>query len=96
MTIDISVEQLVPIGKAYQHVPGRPHKSTVWRWVLRGVRGRRLDTVICGGRRFTSVEAIERFCQQLTDPTGPSPTESRDRAIQIASAVAALDADGIS
>lgn len=28
------------------------HLATAWRWVLRGVRGRRLRSVLIGGRRY--------------------------------------------
>lgn len=95
MTIDIFSEHLVPINQASQHVPGRPHKSTVWRWVLRGVRGQKLETCLCGGRRFTSIEAIERFVSRLTAPDAPTPEYRRRRAAQIAAANAYLDAAGI-
>jgi hypothetical protein len=95
MSIDISSEQLVPISQAHQHVPGRPHKSTLWRWILKGVRGQRLETVVAGGRRFTSVEAIERFCRNLTDPSKPTPAESRLHKARVKAADRFLDAAGI-
>lgn len=28
------------------------HVGTIWRWVLHGVRGRKLHTIMIGGRRF--------------------------------------------
>ena len=28
------------------------HLTTVWRWTLDGVRGRRLKTILIGGRRY--------------------------------------------
>ncbi len=28
--------------------------STAWRWVLRGIRGHRLSTIVVGGRRYTT------------------------------------------
>ena len=41
---------------------GRPiNRSTAHRWRTRGVRGEKLETVLCGGVRFTSVEGLERF-----------------------------------
>jgi hypothetical protein len=59
--IDSSKEDLKLLVHAAELVPGRPHVSTLVRWAMRGVRGRRLETVVIGGRRFTSVEAIRRF-----------------------------------
>ena len=37
--------------------------KTVRRWV-RGVGGRQLETAKLGGKRYTSLEAIQRFSQQ--------------------------------
>jgi hypothetical protein len=39
--------------------------QTIRRWV-RGVGGLRLETAKLGGKRFTSLEAIQRFSQQST------------------------------
>lgn len=59
--IDMANESLLSIGDATKFLPGHPHVSTLWRWRMRGVRGIRLETILIGGRRFTSREAIERF-----------------------------------
>jgi hypothetical protein len=62
MAIDTTTETLIAFHEATAHVPGRRvHVSTLHRWRLHGVRGRRLETILCGGRRFTSLEAIQRF-----------------------------------
>ena len=80
-------ETLVSPTKATHHMPGRPHVSTVWRYMARGCRGVRLESIVCGGRRFTSVEAIERFVTATTAAAGrePSPRRTpaqRNRAIE--------------
>jgi hypothetical protein len=59
--IDIANEKLHLLIDAIQYVPGHPHLSTLMRWKSSGVRGVKLDTVLVGGRRYTSVEAIQRF-----------------------------------
>ena len=59
--IDPARETPIPFPEAPKHIPGRPHISTLHRWRLRGVRGRRLETFLTGGRRFTTIEAIARF-----------------------------------
>lgn len=89
MPIDIHGESLVPLVEAPAHIPGRPHLSTIHRWIQRGVRGLKLDTVVVGTRRFTSHEAIERFITgtTLAASTGhdvaPTPRQ-REAAISAA------------
>ncbi len=84
--IDPSTETLVSLTDAAKRLPGRPNITTVWRWRNRGVRGVKLETVLSGGRRFTSLEAIRRFQDRVTaaaDGT-PLPAETprqRERAL---------------
>ena len=66
MPIDIAAETLLSVGQAARAVPYRPNVCTVWRWLERGVRGVRLESVLMGGRRFTSQEALERFFTATT------------------------------
>lgn len=41
---------------------GKPiHLSTVYRWVHRGCRGRKLEVAQVGGQIFTTREALDRF-----------------------------------
>jgi Protein of unknown function (DUF1580) len=42
------------------------HPDTLHRWCLLGVRGIRLESVMVGGRRCTSIEALNRFFQAVT------------------------------
>lgn len=44
----------------------RIHPSTVHRWRMRGIRGIRLESVLVGGSRFTSEEALVRFFDKTT------------------------------
>ena len=41
--------------------------STLFRWALHGLRGYRLDTVMVGGQRCTSIEALQEFFRMLTE-----------------------------
>ena len=94
--IDIATEQVISLTEATKRLPGRPHLSTIWRWFARGVRGQKLETVIVGGRRYTSVEAIDRFVAATSAAPGTStPTPPRDRARRQRAAAAACDAAGI-
>lgn len=63
MAIDVDVEELIPFQQAPAHVPGprKPCLQSLHRWRLRGARGRMLDTILIGGIRYTSAEAIRRF-----------------------------------
>jgi Protein of unknown function (DUF1580) len=59
--IDILKEQLLSLDEASRQLHGRPHRSSLDRWIHHGVRGRRLETVLIGGRRYTSQQALQRF-----------------------------------
>lgn len=94
--IDTRNEQLRLLTKASADIPGRPHVSTLIRWALRWVKGIRLDTVLVGGRRFTSIEAIERFLARLNEPgTVKRFDDSTKRQRQIAEVAQQLDVEGI-
>lgn len=98
--IDIANENLIPIRDVPRHLPPRSsgrhvHISTVYRWLLRGIRGVCLDAVRIGGTTYTSAEALQRFADRLTEPraTGPDSairtTRTRQRQIQEAARRAA-------
>jgi hypothetical protein len=76
MAIDLDREQLVPLTCAAQQYPGRrPHIATVFRHVLKGVRGVQLESTMIAGRRYTSMEAIRRFLSAINarSPLGNQP-----------------------
>jgi hypothetical protein len=45
------------------------HVASVWRWVLHGVRGRKLPTVLIGGRRFVLRRDLEAFLDSGSSPS---------------------------
>jgi hypothetical protein len=77
--------------------------STVWRWTLRGVRGVVLESFSVGARRFTTVEAFQRFVERSTAaspssasrPTGRPAALNGQREFDIMAAEAELDQAGI-
>src|SRR5271154_5104019 len=84
--IDILIELLISLAAASKLLPGRPSITTLWRWHHRGVRGVKLETVVIGGRRYTSREAIARFIAATTAARDGQPTLlrspiARERAI---------------
>ena len=71
MAIDVNVEDLVPFNRTGDWWPVNPppHISAGHRWRLhglkRGDRVVRLETVMVGGRRYTSTQAVTRFIEAL-------------------------------
>lgn len=63
--IDIQNESLIQFRDVpnwtAEFLGNRVHPSTPHRWRLRGSRGVKLETVLAGGTRYTSVEALNRF-----------------------------------
>ena len=76
--IDLQNEEIIPLApKAF---PSRPSIPTIWRWQGRGVGGVRLETIVIGGRRFTSREAIDRFIAATTAKRDGPPVSLRSPA----------------
>lgn len=63
--------------------------STAWRWALKGVRGRKLPTIMIGGRRFVLESSLSAWIEAGLDP------ESRTGASRSADAERELDRRGI-
>jgi len=85
--VDLSTEHLLSLPEAASRLPGRPHISTLHRWRQRGVRGVKLETLLLGGRRYTSREALKRFAAATTAAgsvdrsTEERSTDERQQAI---------------
>ncbi|MFN9433711.1 MAG: DUF1580 domain-containing protein [Planctomycetota bacterium] len=87
--IDLSIETVFPVSEAPQHIPGRPSKGSCWRWVLQGVGGIKLESILIGGKRFTSHEAIQRFVDRRTAASNgdvPPARTLRQREVEISRA----------
>lgn len=98
--IDVSQETLLKVTEAAKAIPTRPSVATVWRWLAKGSRGVRLESVLIGGSRYTSKEAIGRFFEAVTragEPEGPAMPSAtpRQRAAAISRAQRELDAAGL-
>lgn len=76
--ISLDTEQTLTMAEAAKHLPRRsggkhPHPSTLFRWAKQGVRGVKLETIRVGVSLCTSKEAIQRFCNALSDgPLAPA------------------------
>jgi hypothetical protein len=75
MTIDVQTETIISFADARSAFPGidrRISLATLHRWRLNGVRGVKLETVLIGGLRYTSREAIDRFIQAQNADDAPA------------------------
>ena len=99
--IDIQNESII----AFRDLPAwteenlgtRISPNTCHRWRLRGVRGIRLSTILIGGSRCTSVEALQRFFEASTQAQdGESATvASLDASKNLSQAESFLASEGI-
>jgi Protein of unknown function (DUF1580) len=88
--IDHGKETLLTLTDAAAGLPRRRggkrvNVATVYRWAARGCRGVRLETIQIGGTKCTSLEALQRFFERLSDPDqnsslkgGPVPRPQSD------------------
>lgn len=81
MSIDVHSEKLLTLTECRDAFPGgkRLALATIHRWRLHGVRGVRLETILVGGMRYTSHEAISRFiaAQNADETSTPSITPAQ-------------------
>ncbi len=94
--IDSTLEDLIPFQKASHVIPGNPSVCALHRWRLSGVRGAKLETLLVGGKRFTSSEAIARFIAAQNADQQPTPAfTAKQRRVQAETANRLLQEAGI-
>ena len=100
--IDIVNEQMIPFSKipawCEEHLGNGVNRATVHRWRTRGARGSKLETVLAGGRRYTSQEALLRFFDSATaaeDGFGSPQHNAHERKREIEDVDAYLRSEGI-
>ena len=93
--IDISTERIFSFTEATRRLPERrggkrPNVATLYRWSNQGCRGVRLEYLMVGGTRCTSLEALQRFFELLTAASlgekAPPPPLPKHRLRQIEAA----------
>jgi hypothetical protein len=93
MSINIADEPPIPFTQATGVIPPRRRgrkaaASTLHRWATRGLRGVKLEMIMIGGTRCTSVAALQRFFDQLSaldadvSQTAGGPQTNQQRAAQ--------------
>jgi hypothetical protein len=82
MSISLQFERLITFREAAAYLPAgcTPRPSTWWRWWHNGLNGVRLETLVVGGRRFTSAEAVGRFAEALTQQADRPQTSERTQS----------------
>ncbi len=60
----------ISLKEAALTLPGAPHWSTLRRWSLIGLDGIKLRVIRVGWRLFTTPDALEEFCEQVTEASG--------------------------
>ena len=90
--IDIANEEPIALRNVPSILPAtgrgkRLQVSAVYRWVQRGLDGVKLEVIRIGGRRYTSVEALQRFAEHRTQPhgqgsVGPATSPVRQRQVE--------------
>ncbi len=92
---------LTQVPKTVHWLPGRqPGKrigiSTIFRWASYGIRGVRLETLMVGGIRCTSEDALKRFFKRLEHPERPFVSlYPAERQARVSAAMSALEQAGI-
>jgi hypothetical protein len=100
--IDPQTEPLLTLPRACHLAvlkrDGKPlNLSTIWRWVVKGHKGIRLESLRVGGRVLTTEGAIARFlitCAGQPEPTAEVETP-RQRSKKLKRAERELVADGV-
>ena len=79
--IDPEAEQLILPREVCRMFPGRSGKGialcTALRWMLKGRKGHKLESLIAGGQRYTSREAVSRFLDKLNGGSHYRPNQQR-------------------
>jgi hypothetical protein len=100
MPIDIARETVLTFSQAAAQLPRRrrgrkPATSTIHRWATDGLHGIVLESLQCGGTRCTSVPALQRFFERLSERIARHPElvqpEHRERSEAIEEAHQRLD-----
>lgn len=76
--LSAALQDAVSLAQAAELLPAKPHVATVWRWATHGIRGVRLQTWTVGGRRFTTIPALEQFLQVLNTSGSAHSHEEND------------------
>ena len=71
MSIRIGRDEFLTLSEAAKRLPAknsgrRLHVAALYRWASNGCRGVVLETIHVGGQRYTSMDALQRFLDEVT------------------------------
>lgn len=83
--INIANEELITLEQAAAFCPRRrnnqrPHSQTLMRWARDGLQGVRLEVLRVGDTTCTTVAAMQRFFEALTEAADLKPVRSPRKA----------------
>ena len=85
--IDPKREELRSFAQISKEHPVHPSVATLWRCTLKGLKGYHFESLVYGGRRYSSLEAVDRFAAQLSGlRSAKGPQASRRRQEETARA----------
>ena len=98
--IDLNDETVCSLTDATKRLPKRragkrPSVSCIYRWAQNGVHGIKLETIQIGGTKCTSIQALQRFFDRLTNRDAPLTRQTRQRRAAIERAESELSKAGI-
>jgi len=97
MQPNVSLHPLV--DAVYAATGRRPHLSTALRWCFKGISGTRLESWKVGGRRLTTIDAVNAFVDATTAASSiAAPTiapTGRHAASAHNAAIRSLEAEGL-
>jgi len=89
MAIDLEKDTLLTVAQAAAYLKERtgtkPHVSAIYRWMMAKPGKPKLEWIRIGGRRYTSVEALQRFAdaptqdEELGKPATRQPRTTRQQ-----------------
>ena len=97
--IELSRDDVFPLTELPNRVPPRNgrrlHKATCFRWAARGRLGVKLEVILIGGVRHTSLQALQRFCDEVTAVSAlPSSARAAGKSPSAKQVAAQLDRAG--
>jgi hypothetical protein len=78
-TTNLLDEDLVSPADGVEELTGeRPAPTTCWRWISKGLRGHKLESVKVMGRTYTSHQAIRRWLAAVESTRTEAQAAARD------------------
>lgn len=98
--INLQRDTLISLSTLARRLPstngGNVNPATTFRWVVKGLRGHKLEVIHVGGRMLTTWEAYERFAAAVASGRAPEVAAPSPRqAKRVRNAKQILEAAGI-